>query len=231
MRALDLYCGSGGATRGLRSAGLEVVGVDREPMPRYCGNQFVRLDAFEYLASADLSNFDFIWATPPCQRYTSLRHAPGKHRDQDLIGVTRVALIEIGKPFTIENVEDARAELRNPVLLCGSMSACETDPYPRGWRLERHGLFETSFPLLAPQCQHDKRPVIGIYGGHFRDRRRATGTNHKPMSNIPSELGYRAMGIPIGSMTVAEISDAIPPAYSRFIAEAWLRSARLKAAE
>jgi hypothetical protein len=60
--------------------------------------------------------------------------------------------------------------------------------------------------------------------GHVRDRRRPTGTHHKPISNVPTELGYQAMGIPFGSMTTAEISDAIPPAYAKFIAEAWLRS-------
>jgi hypothetical protein len=75
-----------------------------------------------------------------------------------------------------ESVEAARGELRNPVMLCGSMFGLETQPYPDGWRLERHRLFETS--LLVPQCQHDDRPVVGIYGGHFRGRRRANGTIH-----------------------------------------------------
>jgi len=46
------------------------------------------------------------------------------------------------------------------------------------------------------------------------------------MSNIPRALGFKAMGIPLGSMINAEISDAIPPAYSKFVAEAWLRSVR-----
>jgi hypothetical protein len=84
-------------------------------------------------------------------------------------------------------------------------------------------LFETSFPILfAPACQHDDRPVCGNYGAHFRDRRRSKGTNHRSGSNIPTELGFKAMGIPRDAMTVAEISDAIPPAYSKFIAEKFL---------
>jgi hypothetical protein len=69
--------------------------------------------------------------------------------------------------------------------------------------------------------------VIGVYGGHVRDRRRPKGTK----SNPPSELGFVAMGVPVGSMTLTELCDAIPPAYSRFVAEAWLRSVENAAAE
>jgi DNA polymerase len=141
LRVLDLYCGAGGVARGLMQAGFFVVGVDILPQPRYPGDEFVQMDALEYLVTADLSRFDYIHASPPCQRYTSLRHAPGKHRDTDLIALTRAALIKTGKPFSIENVEGARPWLRNPVLLCGSMFGLETQPYPDGWRLERHRLF------------------------------------------------------------------------------------------
>jgi DNA (cytosine-5)-methyltransferase 1 len=225
MRALDLDWGAGGATRGLKLAGFDhVTGVDINPQPNYCSDAFVQMDALEYLSAVGVSLFAFIWASPPCQRYTSLRHAPGKHRDQDLIGPTRAALIKTGKPYVIENVEQARAELRDRVLLCGSMFDLGTRPCPDGWRLERHRLFETSFFLLTPACAHDGRPVVGIYGGHLRDRRRANGKNHTSGSNIPRELGFKAMGVPLGTMTTAEISDAIPPAYSKFIGEAWLRS-------
>jgi DNA (cytosine-5)-methyltransferase 1 len=126
----------------------------------------------------------------------------------------------------IENVEGA--PLINPIMLCGSHFQLGTHPHPDGWRLERHRLFEANFALAAPgPCQHDGRLTIGIYGGHFRDRRRPNGKNHQSGSNIPRELGFRAMGIPFGSMTVAGISDAIPPAYARFVAEAWLRHAGL----
>ena len=215
---LDLFCGAGGATRGLQQAGFAVVGVDLKPQPHYCGEKFVRADALDYLATADLSCFDFIWASPPCQRYTSLRHAPGRHRDADLIALTRDRLQRSGLPWCVENVPGA--PLVNPTTLCGSMFGLGVD----GFQLQRHRWFETSFPLLAPTCQHDARPVLGVYGGHFRDRRRAKGENHRSGSNIPREHGFAAMGIPFAAMTVAEISDAIPPAYSRFIAEAWLRS-------
>ena len=227
LRVLDLYCGAGGVARGLMQAGFSVVGVDIVSQPRYPGDEFVQADAIEYLATADLSQFDLIWASPPCQAYSAVSRAPGKHRDADLVAPTREALKRTGLPYVIENVEGA--PLINPVMLCGSMFGLETNPYPEGWRIERHRLFETSFPIpFAPACQHDDRPVCGIYGGHFRDRRRVKGTNHRSGSNIPTELGFKAMGIPRDAMTVAEISDAIPPAYSRWIAERFLQQFAVK---
>ena len=80
MNALDLYCGAGGATRGLRQAGFRVVGVDLKHQPNYCGDAFVRADALEHLKNADLDRFDFIWASPPCQRFTALKKAPRQRR-------------------------------------------------------------------------------------------------------------------------------------------------------
>ena len=117
----------------------------------------------------------------------------------------------------------------NPVLLCGSMFQLETHPYPDGWRIERHRLFEASWPILfAPACQHDDRPVCGISRRRRRDRRRVKGTNHRSGSTIPTELGFKAMGIPRDAMTVAEISDAVPPSYSRWIAERFLEQFAVK---
>jgi hypothetical protein len=74
------------------------------------------------------------------------------------------------------------------------MFGLETHSYPEGWRLERHRLFEASFPLPALECRHDDRRVVGVYGGHFRDRAGRGGKNHVSGSNVPSELGYKAMG-------------------------------------
>ena len=146
-RVLDLYCGSGGVARGLMQAGFSVVGVDILPQPRYPGDEFVQADALQYLATADLSGISFIWASPPCQAYSAVSHAPGKHRDADLVAPTREALKRTGLPYVIENV--IGAPLINPVLLCGSMFQLETHPYPDGWRIERHRLFETSFPISS----------------------------------------------------------------------------------
>jgi DNA (cytosine-5)-methyltransferase 1 len=220
VKALDLFCCAGGATRGLQQAGFHVVGVDLEPQPNYCGDVFLQVDALEYVKTADLTPFDLILASPPCKPHTVLRHAPGTKgkAHPNLITPTRALLEQSGKPWVIENVLGARRHLNNPVRLCGSMFGLQAP----GYRLQRHRLFEASFPLAAPsRCRH-VRPVIGVYGGHFRDRRRARGANHRSGLNLPWEYGFIAMGVPIGSMTPAELSEAIPPAYARYVAEAFL---------
>jgi DNA (cytosine-5)-methyltransferase 1 len=217
--ALDLYCGAGGAARGLQQAGFHVVvGVDLRPQPNYCGDVFFQADSLRYLETADLGPFDFIWASPPCQRFTALKTAPGAKGDAhlDLVAPTRALLERSGKPYCIENV--VGAPLIDPVVLCGSMFGLQA---PDGAALRRHRLFETSFPLAAPSACWHGGSVVGIYGAHVRDRRRPSGTNHKSGSNLPWAHAFIAMGVPVGSMTLAELSEAIPPAYSRFIVEAF----------
>ena len=62
------------------------------------------------------------------------------------------------------------APLESPILLCGTMFGLGVEDAD----LQRHRLFETSFPIaLVPECQHGARATIGVYGGHVRNRRRA----------------------------------------------------------
>jgi hypothetical protein len=227
LRVLDLCCCAGGAARGLRQAGAHVVGVDTAPQPRYAGHRFILADALEFLAMADLGEFDFIWASPPCQFATEMKHSPNAKGDANpnLIPPTRELLIASGKPYCIENVEAARPHLRNPILLCGTMFGLASSDGVA--ELQRHRYFETSFPLLAPACQHSGRPVVSVIGAHFRNRRRppkrAQNPNHAPGTDWSHEQGFSAMGIPLDSMQMDEISEAIPPAYAKYILEAFLR--------
>ena len=166
---LDGFSGAGGSGRGYQMAGCEIVGVDVIDQPHYPG-RFIRAD-FLKLSVDFLREFDLIHCSPPCQRYTSLRHAPGRHRDADLIGPTRELLIASGVDYVIENV--SRRPGSQPDLLCGSMFGLAT---PDGAELRRHRLVETSFSCSALACCHKPgAAVIGVYGGHARCRRRRPG--------------------------------------------------------
>ena len=233
MRLLDLFCGAGGAAVGYHRAGFtEIVGVDNKPQPRYPFT-FVLGDALEY-ASKHGHEFDAIHASPPCQRFTTLRGMWNHKADHpDLVEPTRVALNVIGAPWVIENVPGA--PLRALLMLCGTMFGLTTADGRA--ELRRHRYFELGFPPIAlqPDCQHggitDHRNhpvgVIGVYGGHGRDHRRkaprtigvywhAGGSSAREFAQqyLTSER-REAMGI--DWMTGKELSQAIPPAYTEFI--------------
>jgi DNA (cytosine-5)-methyltransferase 1 len=192
---------------GLHRAGFDVVGVDIEPQPRY-PFEFHQADAMTF----PLDGFDFIWASPPCQGYTAMRHAPGAKGAPLLIDAVRDRLPD-NIPWVIENVEEARWALRDPIILCGSMFGLGA----QGCRLQRHRLFEANFPIAQPECRHGDQPVIGVYGGHAR--RRAASAGGRGTRDVWEGGHATAAKEAIGAdwMTLSELSEAIPPDYAEYI--------------
>jgi DNA (cytosine-5)-methyltransferase 1 len=88
----------------------------------------------------------------------------------------------------------------------------------------RHRNFETSFPILAPQCRHDLCPrpidVTGTGSAQISARKKPTGGQ----SRKPRNLAHAAEVMGIDWMSRRGICQAIPPAYSEFIARAYLRT-------
>lgn len=215
-RLLDLFSCAGGAAVGYARAGFEVVGVDIEPQPHYPFEHHVT-DALEFAAEHG-REFDVIHASPPCQVYSATANA---HTVQhpDLLAPTRDLLRELGVPYIIENVE--RAPLVDPVMLCGTMFGLRApDVDGIELQLQRHRLFETSFPVaLAPApCAHDSTPVGGSYKG--ARRRTPEDRDQKRRGGYTPALSVRAALLGIDWMDMRnehELAQAIPPAYTEWL--------------
>jgi DNA (cytosine-5)-methyltransferase 1 len=211
-RLLDLFCGGGGAGYGYHMAGFDIVGVDHLPQPRFPFD-FIQADALEYLATADLSQFDVIHASPVCKAYTVCNLSP-KERHPMQIAEVRQALARTEKPYIIENVVGAKHHMKASLMLCGSMF---------GLPIQRHRLFEignTDLFLYAPSyCDH-RKATISVVGHSVWDSSKE-GTRRKDGRRRPDsvlvEIGHKAMGITW--MTKEELAQAIPPAYTRYIGQ------------
>lgn len=200
-RLLDIGCGAGGGAMGYHRVGFEVVGLDIRPQPNY-PFEFYEADALHVLANDELwvGEFDAIHASWPCQFASDLRHRTGREYP-DLVTPGRELMRIYEAPYVIENVPGA--PLENPITLCGSSFGLGAN----GRQLRRHRLFECSFPVMAPPCQHRGQP-IGVYGTG------GGGQMTRGYKGTPEE--YReAMGIDWA--TRAEIAQAIPPAYTEFV--------------
>jgi DNA (cytosine-5)-methyltransferase 1 len=209
---LDAYCGAGGSARGYQLAGFYVVGVDVAPQPRYAGDELHRGDAIEFIRRHG-REFDAIHASPPCQAYSRMRHLPWL-RDREyplLIEPTIATLRAIGRPWVLENVEDA--PLPSAIILCGTMFGLPT---------YRHRKFESSVRLLAPP--HHKHTVVIGSGRNFNDRRKGNAAGFVTVAgnNTGKAVAARALGI--DWMSRAELGQAIPPDYCEFVGRQLLRA-------
>ena len=211
-KALDLYCGGGGAAYGLMQAGFEVTGIDIKPRRNYPGN-FIQADVFDM--PVNLSDYDFIWASPPCQRHSIATLAKGF--DNTVHPCHIPELRELLKPhpfYAIENVP--RAPLRTSLVLTGPAFGLK-----KLWR-RRH--FETSFLIWQPEIGKRPKNVITVTtsmcsNNHFY-RRKEIGLKGRP----PKWVAHSVMGYPRkiwfqDLMTWREIGESVPPPYSFYIAQ------------
>lgn len=201
MRALDLCCCAGGATKGLQQAGYHVTGVDIRPQPHYIGDAFLQADAL----AIDWAGYDLIWASPPCQRYSECTPVTNKDSHPDLLPVFLGRLRNQSTPYICENVEMAAFLLRSPIKLCGSMFGLDF------WRHRYFEIGNVDVFFLTQPCDHSFAPVI-ISGQGTRK-----GALGRRAAWSPANAQRAAMQI--DWMNRDEVSQAIPPAYSKFLAE------------
>lgn len=197
-RLLDAFCCQGAASKGYMDAGFDVVGIDIDPQPRY-PYAFELGDAVQYIRDHG-HEYDAIHASPPCQAYSKAQRIQNREHP-DLISETRAALLAAGRPYVIENVEDARGELRNPAMLCGEFFGLKT---------YRHRLFETSFHLELPlHFGHPERTVKMGRAVQPGDYYHAVG-NFSGVDYIRQDMG-------VPWMNRDGIRECIPPSYAQFI--------------
>lgn len=209
LYAVDAFCCQGGAAMGLHRAGFRVLGVDKDPQPRY-PFAFVQADAVEFLAQYG-GRFAAAHASPPCQFY-SLAQRIRDNDHPDLIAPTRAALEAAGVPYAIENVERALPQLKDPVVLCGTMF---------GLRTYRHRPVEFGGGAHADQPGHPEHgPENTKMGRPIRD-----GTYYHAVGNFSGvEEVRRDMGVPW--MSRDGIRECIPPAYGEWIGRRLLEAVR-----
>lgn len=230
-RLLDLFCCAGGAAMGYHRAGFDVVGVDINPQPNYPfefheGDALVAIGGmntspYRPRAPINLRHFDAIHASPPCQGYLNLgqmNRALGRdYKHPDLIAEARRTLQATGLPYVIENVEDASAELVDPIRLCGSSF---------GLPLRRHRLFESSAPLVAPPCNHRWQQIKRYWTGWRPKGETVQSTVVQIYGNAGGREHWQdAMGI--DWMSPTEMCEAIPPAYTEFLGRQLIRFVEL----
>ncbi len=178
--------------------------------------RFVCADALHPPVS--LADFDLIWASPPCQRFsagTLQRGGPtAAARHPDLIPQTRALLA--GHPFTIiENVP--RAPIRADVVLTGPMVGLE--------RIQRQRHFELSFwPGLMPprvsvprwMWQAGRAVTVTTSlsaSSHYYPRRRAGLPGHVPIKEARAVMGITT------PMTARQVGEAVPPPYAALLGQ------------
>jgi len=203
-RALDLFCGAGGAAMGLYRAGFDVVGIDIKPQPRY-PFPFILGDALN--PPVRLEDFDLVWASPPCQASTPMsnrwRGKGGKADSRiDLIHQTRMMLSERASHWILENVIGAK--MIAPFMLRGEMFGLGTS---------RPRLFETTFIVMLPQARK-RLGATAIYG-KADGRRLQTRKDGTELRAWTLDEGRAAMDMPWGDEN--DIREAIPPVYSAWI--------------
>lgn len=218
----DLFCCAGGAGMGYHRAGFDVIGVDIEPQPHY-PFQFVQADAMqvlEYIADGGqpwegAPYPAAIHVSPPCQKFTAYRRRGAGVGDgyPDLVTPSRTALERIGLPWVMENV--AGSPVLPTVHLCGSSF---------GLDVQRHRWFESNVPMMSPPCVH------GIWKPRFppaTNRTNLRRTVEVGVWRIPLAVQQAAMGI--DWMTLEELTEAIPPAYTEYIGGCLLDEVRTAA--
>jgi len=202
-RLLDRFCGAGGAAKGYQRAGFYVVGVDIEPQPDYCGDEFYQEDAMTF----PLDGYAAHHSSPPCQAYSTMGNRARLPAPDLLRAVIDQYTATVSAPWIVENVAGAKSLMPNAFVLAGGMF---------GLNVHRPRYFVSNVLIITPAMTRPPKGGIGVYGrthdGRRLFNRKSNGTYRAANTLLEAQ---EAMGMDWADWHGTK--EAIPPAYTEFI--------------
>jgi DNA (cytosine-5)-methyltransferase 1 len=221
IRLLDLCCGAGGCSVGYKQAAdelgleIEITGIDIADQPNY-PFYFERADAVEFLKTNN-RYYTHVHASPPCQAFTTSSNEKrdnGQSGSGVILSSIKEEMYKLKLPGVIENVVGA------PLV-----RDCDLEGRMFGLKVIRRRIFETiNWFMMKPGKQRfrgrEKDGDMVQVAGHGGIVNRF-GVRYKVEGNSILKIRSNAMGI--DWMTNKEITQAIPPAYTKYIGLEFLK--------
>ena len=223
MKILDLFCGVGGSAKGYKLAceNAEITGIDIVPQPNY-PYKFIQSDVMQWIQENDITDFDFIHASPPCLAH-SVANIHSKNKGVEYADYLQEIITfckNSKKPYCIENVPQ-KVMKGNILILQGAYF---------GLPIIRKRFFQTSFFMMQPPFINQKGDVksgkvITCAGqGYSKGAEKSKGKLFSEKTLLQNR-NY-AMGIDWAT-NLTEINNAVPPLYTKFIFEIFLTQNKL----
>ena len=233
---LDLFCGGGGSSEGVRRAGAAPMGMDDTDQPhfrvKFGTDRFILGDALDlerlrgYVRR--LKPIGVI-ASPPCEGFSTATFAGAASRVERLIAVTRDTLEAIGLPYVIENVLGARSEIREHAIIVRGQDFGLRTERPRflesggGFRLQLETALASGGSRLRRRCclgARNRYGTLDLFGMPQRVPC-CEGNTFSVMGRAPymcTEAQEAAsMGLDPGHMPHPRMAKALPPAYMEYV--------------
>jgi hypothetical protein len=141
IKFIDFFCGGGSVSKVFKIVFPDsyILGVDNTD--RNYPFDFLNTDFRDN--NINLNDFNILWASPPCQRFSKRVEIKNRIKFPDYINTVREMFINSNKIYFIENVPGS--PLHNPIVLNGKMFG--KNFYHASW-------FETNLFMLTSKINH-----------------------------------------------------------------------------